>query len=237
MKTNSLVILFLVIALLFAGCNRVNEPSDNSEQSSTPQMSTGSEQSSTPQMSADNEQSSTVQTSTEKPILIGWEDNYAAFLKDSQEKGSFNTFKDPDRSHVRVISLGFLNKDIDGDGVPELIVFQNGTVMTVYTFDGTVKEVGVLQFVTGTERFFHSNNPSYPGIFEFHLGGGLERYGYITIKDNQLIHEELWNEDYSGWRENRIEELSDDKALIRESKIVYVENNDIETTFIELIEN
>jgi len=222
MKTNSLVILFIVIALLFVGCNKINEPPDNSKQSSTPQRST------------DSEQSSTVQTSTEKPILIGWEANYTAFLEDLFGN-KYIAMSDVLDGTIRTF-IPFVYKDMDDDGVPELIIYQWPSI-TVYTFDGTVMKVGDERFPTGTEQFFHSNNPSYPGIFYFKLGGGLERYGYITIKDKQLVREELWNEDYSGWRENRIEELSDDKALIRESKRVYDENNDIEWTFIELIDS
>jgi len=211
MKTNSLVILFLVIVLLFAGCNRVNEPSDNSEQSST------------------------VQTSSEKPILKGWKANYTAFLEVFYGNKYIAESDIIPGTGQRLVK--FYYKDMDDDGVPELIVDQWPSI-TVYTFDGdTVVEVGEDRYSTGTMRFLYSNNPSYPGIFGFHLGGGLERYSYMTIKNKQLIYEELWNEDYSGWRENRIEELSDDKEIIRESKRVYEENNDIEWTYIEIIKN
>ena len=234
MKMNSLVMLIIMVALLFVGCNRINEPPDNSEQSSTPQMSTSGEQSSTTQISASSEQSSAAQTSNEKPPPIGREANYTAFLEDLYGNKYIDKSDIASEGPQKVI--GFYYIDMDGDGAPELIIKQWPNI-TVYTFDGTVTEVGNERFTTGTERFFHSNNPSYPGIFVFHVGGGLYRYGYTTIKDKQLIYEELWNEDFSGWRENRIEELSDDKGLIRESKRVYDENNDIEWTFIELIEN
>ena len=220
MKTKLLVMLIIMVALLFVGCNRINEPPDNSEQSSTVQTS--------------SEQSSTTQTPSEKPILEGWKANYTAILEDLY--GNKYITESDIIPGIGQRLIGFYYKDMDGDGVPELIVDQWPSI-TVYTFGGTVTEIGEYRYSTGTARFLGSNNPSYPGIFYFNLGGGLEYYSYITIKDNQLIREDLWNEDYSGWRENRIEELSDDKALIRESKRVYDENNDIEWTFIELIDS
>jgi hypothetical protein len=55
----------------------------------------------------------------------------------------------------------------------------------------------------------------------------------MTVNGNKLIDDELWNEDYSGISNElgidreRIEELSADKQLIKESKTAYQENNDL----------
>lgn len=125
-------------------------------------------------------------------------------------------------------------KDLDNNGIPELVIAKNGANnITVYTFIDTVVEVGNHNFATGTTRLFFTDNSSYPGMFFYFAGGGLNHYGYITIKDNKLMYEELWNEDYSGISKElgisrqRIEEFSADKQLINESRKVYKENNDL----------
>ena len=130
----------------------------------------------------------------------------------------------------------FALKDLDNDGVQELLIKTNWGNIAAYTFNDGVIKVGSRNFPTGTERLFFSDNSAYPGMFNFHLGGGLEHYGYTTIQDNQLTYEELWNENYSGWRENRIEEFSDDKGLINESKIVYDRGDDIKWLDLESLD-
>ena len=130
--------------------------------------------------------------------------------------------------------LDFSTKDLDNNGIPELVIAKHGVNITVYTFNDTaVVEVGNHNFETGTTRLFFSDNSSYPGIFFYFVDGGLDHYGYITIKENKLVYEELWNEDYSGISKElgisrkRIEEFSADKQLIKESRKVYKENNDL----------
>jgi hypothetical protein len=132
-------------------------------------------------------------------------------------------------------SIEFSIKDLDNSGIPELITKRNGVDITVYTFvDGSLEDYGSQNFETGTTRLFLSDNSLYPGVFSFYLGGGLNHYGYISIKDNKLFYEELWNEDYSGISKElgeereKIEEISVDKQLINESKIAYEENNDLQ---------
>ncbi|HOV25533.1 MAG TPA: hypothetical protein PK566_04130 [Pseudobacteroides sp.] len=129
--------------------------------------------------------------------------------------------------------LYFSIRDLDNNGIPELVIARNGANITVYTYNDTVVEIGNHDFVTGTTRLFCSDNPLYPGIFFYFAGGGLDHYGYLTIKDNKLMYEELWNEDYSGVSKElgisreKIEELSADKQIINESRKVYKENNDL----------
>jgi hypothetical protein len=148
--------------------------------------------------------------------------DYTAFLNDLYE----NKTSDEE--------LYFSIKDLDNNGVLELVVKKDGANMAVYTINNDIiVEVGNHNFLSGTTRLFFSNNPSYPGIFSYFVSGGLEHYGYITIKDDELMYEELWNEDYSGVSKelglsrDRIEESSDDKQLIEESRRVYEENNDL----------
>lgn len=148
--------------------------------------------------------------------------DYAAFLISLYEN------KSPDEE------LDFFIKDLDNNEVSELIVAKNGiSYITVYTFNDKVVELGNHNFETGTARLFSSDNSSYPGIFSYFEGGGLDHYGYLSIKDNKLVYEELWNEDYSGISgelgisRERIEEISTDKKLINESIRLYKENKDL----------
>lgn len=159
---------------------------------------------------------------TERTLKEEGEVYYTTFLSDLYDNKSFDE------------ELDFSIKDLDNNGIPELIIAKNGVNnITVYTFNNTVVEVGNHNFATGTTRLFFTDNPSYPGMFFYFASGGLDCYGYITIKDNKLMYEELWNEDYSGISKElgisrkRIEEFSADKQLINESRKVYKENNDL----------
>jgi len=233
MKTKLLVLFFLVVVLMFAGCNKIDDPS-NTEQSSTAQTSS-SEQSSITQPST----SSVAQTSIDYSIFEGPESAYKAFLSNlysrDEDPRILYDRKDWDYCdrHSDTMEFYFALKDLDNDGTPELLVDVNWGNVAVYTFNDGLIKVGNRNYLAGTFRMFFSDNPAYPGIFYFSVGGGLERYGYMTVKDNEFISEELWNEDYSGWRENRIEELSKDKGLIKESKNVYSKGNDIEWIAVE----
>ncbi len=121
-------------------------------------------------------------------------------------------------------------KDIDGDTTAELLLLKN-TELSIYTIEETVMLVDSYDFITGTVRFFVSDDISYPGIFYFTVGGGIEHYGYITIKDKKLSFENLWKNNYSSidTSENTdgITELSENKGLIAESQLLYNNNCDI----------
>ena len=135
----------------------------------------------------------------------------------------------------------FTLKDLDNNGTPKLVIMTNWMNVAVYTFNDGLIKIGSQNFATGTTRLFFSDNPAYSGIFTFFVGGGLAHYGYMSIKDNQLIYEELWNEAYSGYYienegRNRIEEFSNDKGLVNESKIVYSAGNDIEWLGLESLD-
>jgi len=135
----------------------------------------------------------------------------------------------------------YVLRDLDGNSIPELIV-KKQLELTVYTFDTDIKEIGIYDFVTGTTSLFYSDNSAYPGIFYFYESGGLDHYGYMSVGDNKLVVEELWNEDYSGMAEelgidrNKIEELSQDKELISESKNVYEDSKYLEFRYESISE-
>lgn len=132
----------------------------------------------------------------------------------------------------------FTLKDIDGNGIDELITSKNGT-LKVYTFNDEVTEIGEWEFATGTLRLLSSNNSSYPGIIYFYVGWGENIYGYMTVKDNTLSLKKLWIDHYSTESidsPNRITKISEDQRLIEESKISYNENKDIEFSYLDDID-
>ena len=155
---------------------------------------------------------------------VEWRSSYITFLQDINKNNSKQGYE-------------FVIKDLDGDAIPELIVKEK-LKLTVYRQNKEVEEVGSYNFATGTTRLFSSESMNYPGIFYFYVSGGLNHYGYIDIQDKELNIQELWNEDYSGiYKEmgeerERIEKFSDDDKIIKESRDLYTNNNDL--AFIEV---
>lgn len=156
---------------------------------------------------------------------VGEKEAYIDFLKEAYKKDSS---KDTNT---------FLIRDLDGNGTLELIYRHSDLEVTVYTYDNGVKKIDFHNFASGSTRLFTSDNPSYPGLFEFHVSGGLEKYTYITIKNEKLLFKELWDEDYSDFYEDRerIVEYTSDKSLIEESKRLYKGNKDASFSLLESI--
>ena len=122
----------------------------------------------------------------------------------------------------------YLIKDIDNNGIEDLIILNN-TQITIYTYTNEIISVGKRDFSTGTVRFFYSDQTDFPGIFYFTASGGMNHYGYLTIKNEQLSIEELWTEDYSGisGQKNKITKISKNNNLIQESKKVCENNKEL----------
>ncbi len=154
------------------------------------------------------------------------EDAYAQKLQDIKKSTSAETLS----NYFRYFYL-----DIDGNSIQELCITQD-TQLTVYTFlDNQLYEVGSHDFSSGTLRLADSQKTEYPGIFYFLTTGGREIYGYLSVRDNTLSLERLWDNNFgfeldeSGnlveiGRPGKATEYTDDKAIIAESKALY-ENN------------
>lgn len=69
--------------------------------------------------------------------------------------------------------LYYTIKDLDTNGMPELII-QKGTELTVYSYGQGIKLLDSYDFVTATTVLLVLDQPSYPGIFYFWAGGGVE---------------------------------------------------------------
>ena len=158
----------------------------------------------------------------------------AEHIENEECQAAYTTFLDNLYENKNVDEeLEFYVKDLDCNSIPELILKKNGVALTVYKYEGDVIKIGQHDFESGTSRFLFFDDSAYPGIFYFCVGGGYEWYSYITIEDNELVIEELWNKDFSGIskelgkKRGEIEEISNNKKLIKSSKKAYKRNNDL----------
>ncbi len=119
---------------------------------------------------------------------------------------------------------GYLFRDINGDGNDELIV-KKELEITVLNMVGGFYEIGSYNFRTGTLRLLESDK--YPGIIVFTVGGGANRYRYMTIKEGKLAIEDVYN-DYYAFDDVPDKELTNDKTLIDEALLAYQNNQDID---------
>ena len=148
----------------------------------------------------------------------GWKDAYAAVIRNI-----------PSPTDDDVICV-FACRDLDGNGVPELLLIQHNdagfnAIMWVYSYDdGNVSKIG--DYSNPKESFLggfrFSDNPMFPGLFDCWWGGGVEYYGYFTIKDRKLESEYLWCDDHSEMSGTLSKkEFSNNRQLIDESINIY----------------
>ncbi len=109
-------------------------------------------------------------------------------------------------------------KDIDGNGIEELLILENCTLY-IYTYDnGNVFQIDSHDFVTGTLQLLES--PNYDGIFVLTVGGGYDHYRYLTLCDGSISMTNLCEYYYSA-DEPYWNDISDDKQMVAEAKKVY----------------
>ena len=109
-------------------------------------------------------------------------------------------------------------KDIDGNGVCELLILEN-CALYIYTYDDNgVRQIGSHDFVTGTLQLLESDN--YSGIFVYTVGGGCDHYRYLTLCADNISITKLCEYYYSAddpyWND-----VSDDKEMVAEAKTLY----------------
>ena len=139
-----------------------------------------------------------------------WRDGYAVFLRNLPVLGDNMIFS-------------FFLRDLDNSGVPELMIVQmnqtaHDDVLTAYSYDGEVYKIGDYSNPkkSFTDWFRFSNSPAFPGLFECWVGGGVEHYGYLSVKEGKLTYEYLWYDDRTKEPPQQIE-ISGNKLLIDES--------------------
>ena len=123
--------------------------------------------------------------------------------------------------------------DLNGDGEEELLI-QDGTKLLVYTQGDNSAQLLVEQdFVGGTSRFLTTGDADYPGIIYFCVGGGKDRYYYLSldnVENREFVKIPLWTDNYGSYEEGedgRVTELTDDKKLIELSREAYQNNRDL----------
>jgi len=111
-------------------------------------------------------------------------------------------------------------RDLDKNGVPELIMVQVDEadgILKVYSYDNRVYKIGEYSDPkVGISAIRISENPEFPGLFNQWWGGGVEHYGYLEVREKQLIYEDLWYMDRTGAAPYQ-SQVSNKEALIRES--------------------
>lgn len=203
MKCKIFIILLTCIILSFSGCKEAGIISNVSELSSTSQTS------------KNDESSSTSQSTSSELKLEKWQVAYAELLKD--------VYKNDNSKYDYLV---FFLRDMDNDGVPEIIIDRRNdegqkSVLAVYSYDGNVYKIGEIDNPSSyASALCFSNNPLFPGLFWLRYGGGIERYGYLSIKNRKLVSEHLWNMDNTKENSQQIK-FSDNKKLINESNEIF----------------
>ncbi len=115
---------------------------------------------------------------------------------------------------------GVVLRDLDKNGVPELIIVQVDEadgILKVYSYDNRVYKIGEYSDPkVGISAIRISENPEFPGLFNQWWGGGVEHYGYLEVREKRLIYEDLWYMDRTGAAPYQ-SQVSNKEALIRES--------------------
>lgn len=126
-------------------------------------------------------------------------------------------------------------RDVNLDGIPELILLQSDVsiaLLEIYSFKDGVFKTGEYTDAKVGSALRVSDNPLYPGLFDLRWGGGVERYGYITVNKDLLVYEYLWFNNLApeevakenGQPGKNV--VTDNKELIELSENVFSEGND-----------
>ena len=125
---------------------------------------------------------------------------------------------------------GVALRDLDKNGVPELIIVQVDEadgILKVYSYDNRVYKIGEYSDPKiGISGIRISENPEFPGLFNQWWGGGVEHYGYLEVREKQLIYEDLWYMDRTGAAPYQ-NQVSNKEALIRESMNLFSDDDDM----------
>lgn len=123
---------------------------------------------------------------------------------------------------------GVVLRDLDKNGVPELIIVQVDEadgILKVYSYENSVCKIGEYSDPKiGISAIRISDNPQFPGLFNQWWGGGVEHYGYLEVREKRLIYEDLWYIDRTGPSPYQ-SKVSNNEALINESMNLFSDSN------------
>jgi hypothetical protein len=130
----------------------------------------------------------------EEPVFAAtktepWQDAYAKILKSPKEFYKVWGSEDESAYNKYLPYFYFSIRDIDNNGVPELIVRWDmgmaGHVCNVYTYSKGIKDLGYISLLGD---FLVSENSKYPGLFyTAYAYYGDASHSYTTIKNNKLV--------------------------------------------------
>lgn len=119
-----------------------------------------------------------------------WQDAYAKILKSPKEFYKLWGSEDESAYNKYLPNFYFSIRDLDNNGVPELIVRWDmgldGHVCNVYTYSNGIVDLGYISLL---DDFRVSDNSKYPGLFyTAYAYYGDEADCYTTIKNNKLVN-------------------------------------------------
>ena len=150
------------------------------------------------------------------------------------DDGNYVDYADLLKTKYSHQEIEYALRDLNADGREELLVLEQGTTLSVYTMKTGYTQLLVEQdFVSGTSRFLMTGDAAYPGLIYFCVGGGKDRYYYLSldkVEDRQFIFTELWTDNYAfaeEGEEGRVTILSNDAKLVELSRVAYQNNQDL----------
>lgn len=154
-----------------------------------------------------------------------WQEAYAEVLNSPNEFYRITGSKDLSEYNRMKPSLNFSQRDIDNNGIPELIVcwadYPTTTIYGVYTYYNGIKNLGDIGMRTA--GLFISDKPEFPGLFTYsHSYNGDELFEYTTIKNNELSSEAIWQQTFKlspdsvFYGDEELEVIIDNKLLVAE---------------------
>lgn len=135
-----------------------------------------------------------------------WQDAYADVLNSPQGFYKAYGFEDQSAYNEQKSRFYFSLRDIDKNGIPELIVRWNmgnaGHPEEVYTYSNEIKDLG---YIAIHSKFDVSDNPKIPGLF-YNIGAynGYESDGYATIENNKITEEVIFYTDGKQITKNNV---------------------------------
>lgn len=129
----------------------------------------------------------TLTTTAQAADTTTWKDAYATFLKNPDNIKKLLVIGDS------IDDACFSMRDIDNNGVPELIVSAGHQFWSVFTYDNDngIKDIGF----ASKRRYLISSNAKYPGLFAYE--GEQDSYtSYITIKNNVMTQVNVSEENF-----------------------------------------
>lgn len=148
-----------------------------------------------------------------------WQEAYVEVLNSPNEFYRISGSKDLSEYSRMKSSLNFSLRDIDNNGIPELIVcwsdYPTATIYGIYTYFNGIKSLGDIGMETAD--LFISDKPEFPGLLTYSYSyNGNEFFEYTTIRNNELSSEAIWQKIVKQSPNEEVEVITDNKPLVAE---------------------